>query len=110
MLVVRGITNEGKKFRPSDWAEMLVGHYTHACTHLAFATDAHSIEERKACISISRYITICCTPHYCEVHVNSELKDIHPLAYQHVRSFAILNNLQFTEPELGGDFNEEQIV
>jgi len=96
MLVVRGITRDGKRFRPSDWANMLVGRYvTPVPSYLMFGQLSH--EETQECISISKHIQICCTRECCEIHIHSGLLDTFPIVYEHIRQFAITNNLVYTE-------------
>ena len=95
MLVVQGITKDGSRFRPSTWVEMLVGRYTMA--EVLFHGDAFQTEAQH-CISISKYIQVCCNVHgYCEIHVLEELKTFDPTVYDHIKFFAISNNLQYIE-------------
>ena len=111
MLVVQGITNEGNRFRPSTWTDMLVGRYTNTFfTHNAFAN--LSSQETQTCIAISKHLTVCFNHEkgLQEVRVSDYVRCEHPAVYNHIKRFAIINDLTFTETELGGDFNEEEIV
>jgi len=105
MLVVQGITNEGKRFRPSAWIDMLVGRYT--CTPSTSNTwNRLSAEDSHECRTISKHISVCCCNESgnCEIRCAGELEQVSPAIYNHIKSFAINNNLNFTE---GGDLNEE---
>lgn len=94
MLVVQGITTEGKRFRPRAWADMLVGRYV--CPNLRYSTTTN--EETKTCVRISKHISICCNAQgVCEVHVDGILKDDEVGIYEHVKAFAITNELKYTE-------------
>ena len=81
--IIVGITIDGKKFRPSDWAERLCG--------LLSAFDA----QKK--MKYSRYVSPM--THHGEkvVFVDSRLYDIEPRAYRFVLNFARDNELQLVE-------------
>lgn len=78
-----GLTRDGNKFRPSDWAERLCG--------LLSAFDA----QKK--MKYSRYVSPM--THHGEkvVFVDSRLYDIEPMAYRFVLNFAKDNELQRIE-------------
>lgn len=103
MLVVQGITNDGNRFRPSSWIDMLVGRYTCSASHQAWGNV--SLQETQHCRSISKHIEVCCCNKsgHCEIRVSEELKHLAPTTYEHIKRFAITNNLKYTE---GGDLNE----
>ncbi len=82
-LILKGITPEGQKFRPSDWAERLCGNL---CT-FRNRRMYYSPMLRPAVID-----GIKC------VIVDSKLDNVHPAILQDVIHFARKNNLQ-TEKE-----------
>jgi hypothetical protein len=107
MLVVQGITNEGKRFRPSTWMDMLVGRYT-CSAQIATQWGTLSSQESQTCITISKHISVCCCNNSgaCEIQADDTLERDFPAVYNHIKNFAISNNLKFTEIR-GGDSNEE---
>ena len=92
-----GITNEGKKFRPSDWAERLCG--VMSCFRPAGSggLNAH--------LKYSPYVRPTFLNGTKAVMVHEDLRGIEPLAYQFVLDFAKDNNLQVVDacllPEAG---------
>ena len=75
-----GLTSEGNKFRPSDWAERLCG--------LLSAFDT----QKK--MKYSRYVSPMIHHGEKVVFVDSRLYDIEPMAYRFVLNFAKDNELQ----------------
>jgi hypothetical protein len=80
--VIRGVTQEGKPFRPSDWAERLCGVMS------IFGADQH---ER---MSYSPYVQPVNSGGVKCVVVDIRLKDIEPMAYTFLLNFAKDNELE----------------
>lgn len=79
--VIIGITREGKKFRPSDWADRLCGIMS------AFGSDHR--------MKYSRYVRPGCNLKGDKtVVVDARLYGIEPLAYKFLVNFANDNQLQ----------------
>ena len=81
--IIVGLTKQGKKFRPSDWAERLCG-----------VLSAFGAEKK---MKYSRYVG---PGHYNDekaVFVDGQLYDIEPMAYRFVLNFAQDNDLQLIE-------------
>jgi len=93
-LYIRGITRDGKPFRPSDWAERLAG----AMSSFRPAGSAGGIA---AFIGYSPY----CVPRVIDgvksVIVDSGLREVEPMAWDFVMNFARDNNLVVVEPPTG---------
>ena len=87
---IQGLTLEGRTFRPSDWAERLAG----AMSSFRPGGSAGGIG---AYIGYSPY----CVPQVIDgvkcVLVNEALKDIEPMAWDFVMSFARDNELRVAE-------------
>ncbi|MEO7495030.1 MAG: DUF3579 domain-containing protein [Massilia sp.] len=83
---ILGVTNDGKQFRPSDWAERLCGAMS------CFRPEGSG--GRNAHLQYSPYVRPTMLDGVRSVVVNSALKDIEPLAYHFVLDFAKDNNLQ----------------
>ncbi len=87
---IRGITTEGRTFRPSDWSERLAG----AMSSFRPAGGAGGIG---AYIGYSPY----CVPQVIDgvkcVLVNEALRGIEPMAWDFVMSFARDNQLTVVE-------------
>lgn len=81
--IIIGRTSEGRRFRPSDWAERLCG-----------VLSAFGIEKK---MKYSRYVS---PGHYDgekAVFVDGQLYEIEPMAYRFVLNFAQDNDLQVIE-------------
>ncbi|HQU87193.1 MAG TPA: DUF3579 domain-containing protein [Denitromonas sp.] len=79
--VIIGVTRDGKKFRPSDWADRLCGIMS------AFGSDNRMM--------YSPYVRPGCTlTGDKSVVVDARLYDIEPLAYKFLINFADDNNLK----------------
>ena len=81
--IIVGLTSNGKKFRPSDWAERLCG-----------VLSAFGAEKK---MKYSRYVG---PGHYNDekaVFVDGQLYDIEPMAYRFVLNFAQYNDMQLIE-------------
>jgi len=87
---IQGLTLDGKTFRPSDWSERLAGAMSSFRPGGKFAG-------RAAHIGYSPY----CVPRVVNgvkcVIVNERLRDIEPMAWDFVMSFARDNRLQVSE-------------
>ena len=88
---IHGITNAGKVFRPSDWAERLAGAMS------SFRPGVARGAGIGAFIGYSPY----CVPQVIDevrcVLVNEALRDIEPMAWDFVMSFARDNDLPVSE-------------
>jgi hypothetical protein len=87
---IQGLTKDGKTFRPSDWAERLAGAMS------SFRPGGASMG-RSAHIGYSPY----CVPNNINgvkcVVVNEALRELEPMAWEFVMSFARDNGLQVAE-------------
>lgn len=87
---IQGVTLEGRTFRPSDWAERLAG-------AMSSFRPGGMVGGPGAHIGYSPY----CVPRVINgvkcVIVNEALKDIEPMAWDFVMSFARDNSLQVAE-------------
>ncbi len=84
---IHGLTSDGKQFRPSDWAERLCGAMS------IFRPDAG----RNAHLVYSPYVCPLLLNGVRSVVVNEALREIEPLAYHFVLSFAKDNDLQIID-------------
>ena len=78
--LIRGVTLEGKPFRPSDWAERLCGVMS------AFGSDGR--------MQYSPYVYPVRSEGVKCVVVDARLKEIEPMAYNFLLNFAKDNELQ----------------
>ena len=83
-LIIRGITQEGARFRPSDWAERL-------CGVMAQFRPPGSARNH---LTYSPYILPIVVDGVRGVVVDERLRDLEPLAWKFVVDFAKDNNLQ----------------
>jgi hypothetical protein len=83
---IRGITSDGKPFRPSDWAERLCGVMSCFRPEGSGGPNAH--------LQYSPYVRPTLLDGVKSVVVNEELRKIEPLAYHFVVDFAKDNDLQ----------------
>src|SRR5690349_11052076 len=86
---ILGVTNNGKQFRPSDWAERLCG--VMSC----FRPEGSA--GRNAHLQYSPYVRPILLNGVRSVVVNEQLRDIEPLAYHFVLDFAKDNDLQVVD-------------
>ena len=84
---ILGLTNDGKQFRPSDWAERLCGAMS------CFRTDGGP----QSHLTYSPYVRPILLNGVRSVVVNEAIRDIEPLAYHFVVNFAKDNNLQLID-------------
>ena len=82
--VILGVTESGRRFRPSDWAERLAGATS------AFRPPSPHVDPR----SYSPYVMPGIRDGVRCVYVDARLHDIEPMAYDFVRRFAADNELQ----------------
>jgi hypothetical protein len=81
--VIVGLTHDGKRFRPSDWAERLCG-----------VLSAFGAEKK---MKYSRYVSPGNHSGEKAVFVDGQLYEIEPMAYRFVLNFAQDNDLQLIE-------------
>jgi hypothetical protein len=86
---ILGVTNDGKQFRPSDWAERLCGVMSCFRPEGSGGRDAH--------LQFSPYVTPTMLNGVRAVVVDNKLRSIEPLAYHFVVDFAKDNDLQVIE-------------
>ena len=87
---ILGVTSKGRQFRPSDWAERLCG--VMACFKppgISGGRDSH--------LQFSPYVTPTVVNGVKSVVVNGKLRDLEPMAYHFVISFAKDNDLQMVD-------------
>ena len=82
-MVIIGLTNSGKRFRPSDWPERLCG-----CLS-AFETNQKII--------YSPYLKPTLIENIKSVAIDKKLKKIDPLAFKFLVSFAKDNDLEIRD-------------
>lgn len=85
---ILGITNKGKQFRPSDWAERLCGVMACYCPGSG-GPNAH--------LKFSPYVYPTVVNGTKAVVVNRALQKIEPMAYHFVVSFAKDNDMQVVD-------------
>jgi hypothetical protein len=86
---ILGITQQGKTFRPSDWAERLCG--VMSCFRPEGSGGPH------AHLQYSPYVRPSMLNGVRAVVVNADLRELQPLAYHFVVDFARDNDLQVVE-------------
>jgi hypothetical protein len=89
-IFIQGITSQGRTFRPSDWAERLAGAMSSFRPGGAAMGMAAHIGYSPYCVPTSMGNTKC-------VVVNEALRDLEPMAWDFVMSFARDNDLQVVE-------------
>jgi len=85
--LIHGVTQDGKRFRPSDWAERLAG--VMAQFRPAGAARNH--------LTYSPYVTPTLIDGVRGVVVDQRLRELEPLAYKFVVDFARDNQLRTEE-------------
>ncbi|MDS1141283.1 DUF3579 domain-containing protein [Pusillimonas sp. SM2304] len=88
-LVIHGVTLDGQRFRPSDWAERLAGVMSQF--RPAGSMGGH--------LTYSPYVVPVVLDGVRCVVVDLRLRDLEPLAWKFVCDFAADNKLQTTEQE-----------
>jgi hypothetical protein len=89
--IIHGVTQDGRTFRPSDWAERLAG--AMSCFRPGGAGKAGI----GAFIGYSPYCVPTTIGHAKAVIVSDALKEIEPMAWDFVANFARDNGLQMGE-------------
>lgn len=84
---IHGVTSDGNQFRPSDWAERLCG--AMSCFRPEGGRNAH--------LQYSPYVRPILLEGVRSVVVNEALREIEPLAFHFVMSFAKDNDLQIID-------------
>lgn len=97
---IRGVTSDGRQFRPSDWAERLCGVMSHFRPSGSGARASH--------LGYSPYVRPVILDGVKSVVVNEKLREIEPLAYHFVVNFARDNDLQIIEACLLPDPSEQK--
>lgn len=87
--VIRGVTEEGKKLRPSDWIERI------SSTLASFGTDQR--------LHYSNAVAPCMIDGEKCLVVARNLNEVNPEAYEYVMSFAKSNQLSIREDRRVGD-------
>ena len=88
-LVIRGVTEDGKKLRPSDWIERI------SSTLASFGTDQR--------LQYSNSVAPCMIDGEKCLVVARNLNDLNPTAYEFVMGFAKSNQLSIKEDRRVGD-------
>ena len=89
-VLIRGVTRQGRTFRPSDWAERLAGAMS------SFRPDG-SVGGIGARIGYSPLCVPRVVDGVSSVIVDETLREIEPMAWDFVMNFARDNELQFEE-------------
>ncbi|MFV0679127.1 DUF3579 domain-containing protein [Ottowia sp.] len=99
---IRGITRDGRTFRPSDWAERLAGVMAQFRPGGAVARGSH-IAYSPWCVPTTLDGAKC-------VVVHTDLREHEPMAWDFVMSFATDNELQVIEACMLPDNAEAQMA
>lgn len=89
-MVIHGLTIEGQRFRPSDWAERLAGVMSQ------FRPAGSAVDH----LTYSPYVVPVVLDGVRCVVVDHRLRDLEPLAWKFVCGFAADNRLQTSEQEI----------
>lgn len=83
-IIIQGITEEGKTFRPSDWAERVSGNLSTFKNHRMYYSPLlrPSYQSGSSCVVL-----------------DPELKTTNPALYQHILAFAKANKLKICNEE-----------
>jgi hypothetical protein len=84
---ILGVTNDGKRFRPSDWAERLSGAMS------CFRPDTG----RQGYLHYSQFVQPVIINGVSSVAVHKDLREAEPMAYHFVVNFAKDNDLQVVD-------------
>ncbi len=82
--IIHGLTNAGRRFRPSDWAERLAG----------VMSQFRPAGSQSSPLSYSPYVVPVNMDGVRCVVVDTRLRDLEPLAWRFVCGFAADNDLQ----------------
>jgi hypothetical protein len=83
--IIVGLTRDGKKFRPSDWAERLCG-----------VMSAFGAEKR---MKYSPFVSPCSFNNEKSVFIDGQLHTLESMAYKFMLNFANDNDLQIVEQQ-----------
>ncbi len=89
-LLIHGLTLEGQRFRPSDWAERLAG----------VLSQFRPAGSSGGPNTYSPYVVPIVSDGIRCVVVDKRLRELEPLAWKFVCDFATDNHLQITEQEI----------
>jgi len=89
-IFIQGMTRDGRRFRPSDWAERLAGVMSQFRPGGPAATPQSHLSYSPWCVPASMNGINC-------VVVSIELREHEPMAWDFVMNFARDNDLQVTE-------------
>ena len=102
-LFIQGVTNSGKKFRPSDWAERL-------CCSVSCFRPNYDINQHGYCSIYSEYANPTTIDGIIFVVVDEKIGEIDPKALEFILNFAKDNDLPVLEacelPELNKSYSE----
>lgn len=87
---IHGVTSDGRRFRPSDWAERL-------CGALACYRPGGLAGGRDALIGYSPYVRPLMVGNFKCVVLDERLRELEPMAFDFVLHFARDNDLPVTE-------------
>jgi hypothetical protein len=91
-IIIEGITDEGKKFHPADWAERVSGSLsTFRNRRIIYSPLLQpAVKDGNKCVI-----------------VDSELKNVHPEIYKEILDFAESNHLKIEKDEADGEEDKE---
>ncbi|MGL4767791.1 MAG: DUF3579 domain-containing protein [Formosimonas sp.] len=91
-LIIKGLTLDGKQFRPSDWAERLCG------VMKCFEEDSSHYGH----LTYSEYVRPISIQNVKCVVINTDLEEELPIAYKFFLDFAASNKLQTIDARTDG--------
>ena len=89
--IIEGITEDGQKFRPSNWAEMMAGTLQDGRLKYSPLLKPLINAEGNSCVSIDH-----------------SLKDTDPALYNHILQFAAMNRLKICHPDESNGLNSDE--
>jgi hypothetical protein len=91
-IIIEGITEDGKEFRPSDWAERVSGSLSTFRNHRIFYSPLlkPTMQNEKKCLVLDK-----------------SLKESNPALYEHILEFARKNKLKICGEEDNPEENPE---
>lgn len=87
--IIQGLTQAGRQFRPSDWADRLCGIMGRFQPEDTYHSDLH--------LRYSPYVTPALVEGVRSVLVDARIHELEPLAYLFLRDFARDNDLRMIE-------------
>ncbi len=100
-LFIQGITHNGQKFRPSDWAERL------CCSVAIYKPSNYQQNTKNYCLIYSPYATPIMLEGVQYAMIDEKIKELEPLAFEFLINFAKDNNLPVLE---GCDIQEQKKI